>query len=151
MFTLYSIKKYPINIMLLLTDDEFFEGLLGGFAWIIAMYYVKHSLKEGGEANFALVGLVSWALLWYIRKVGMNLYRDGKKTIKFKDKDFDLDHLGKSTMTHHLFINVFFLILIYFIIIRNAPIKTSNIMKLSRADVPLFGFLIVTGLLVFFS
>ena len=100
--------------MKLLTDNEFFEGILGGFGWIIAIYYIKHSLKQGGQANFALVGLVSWAILWYIRKVGMNLYKDGKKMIKFKDREFDIDHLGKSTIFHHFFLNVFFLILIYF-------------------------------------
>jgi len=137
--------------MILLTDNEFFEGILGGFAWIIAMYYVKHSLKEKGQANFALVGLVSWSILWYIRKVGMRLYKDGKKIIKFKDKDFDSNHLGKSTLYHHFFINVSFLILIYFFIIRKAPVKTYNIMKLSGADAPLLAFLALTGILVFFS
>ena len=32
--------------MILLTDNEFFEGVLGGIGWIIAMYYVKHSLQK---------------------------------------------------------------------------------------------------------
>lgn len=141
----------PTNIMILLTDNEFFEGILGGFAWIIAMYYVKHSLKEKGQANFALVGLVSWSILWYFRKIGMRLYKDGKKIIKFKDKDFDSDRLGESTLYHHFFINMFFIVLIYFIIIRKAPVKTYNIMKLSGADAPLFAFLALTGILVFFT
>ena len=139
------------NIMILLTDNEFFEGVLGGIGWIIAMYYVKHSLQKKGKANFALVGLVSWSILWYIRKIGMRLYKDGKKIIKFKDRDLNSDHLGKSTLYQHFFINVFFLILIYFLIIRKAPMKTYKLMKLSGADVPLLAFLALTGILVFFT
>ena len=139
------------NIMILLTDNEFFEGVLGGIGWIIAMYYVKHSLQKKGKANFALVGLVSWSILWYIRKIGMRLYKDGKKIIKFKDRDFNSDHLGKSTLYQHFFINIFFLVLIYFLIIRKAPMKTYKLMKLSGADVPLLAFLALTGILVFFT
>ena len=124
--------------MLLLTDAEFFEGIIGGIGWIIAIYYFRRIQKK---TNLALVGIVSWAILWYFRKIAMNLYNNAKKTINMRD--YALNYLGNaSSINHHVFINILGFSLIYFFIIRHSPTSTTKLMKLSMRDLPLFLFLI---------
>ena len=68
--------------MLIITDDELLEGLIGGIGWLLAVFYLRNGFykyKLNGT-NLALIGIVAWCFWWYIRKIGLNLYREYKKT-----------------------------------------------------------------------
>ena len=135
--------------MLLLSDNEFFEGILGGFGWIIAIYYIRYSLKQkGSNINLAILGLITWATLWYIRKVGLRLYKDFKKMRNIKERGIKLN-LGESKLHHHFWINLIFLGSIYFFIIRNAPIQTNKLLKISKLDITLLSFMFLLGTVVY--
>ena len=51
--------------MLILNDNQFFEGIVGGLGWCISMFYIKRQLKD---QNVLITGIVVWCLLWIIRK-----------------------------------------------------------------------------------
>ena len=45
--------------MIIITDNEFFEGLLGGFAWIIAVFYIRNAMylfKKEKKTSKAMLG-----------------------------------------------------------------------------------------------
>ena len=140
-----------IYVMNLLSDNEFFEGILGGFGWIVAIYYIRHSLKNKKNSNIALIGFFSWAILWYIRKIGMNLYKDSKNTYGIKNRYFDLDHLGKANIFQYIFVNIFFLLLIYFVVVRDAHSLNREILNASKKmDIPILMFFLFIAVLVIF-
>ena len=62
--------------MKILSDDEFFEGVLGGFSFLVANHIFQKQEKHRG--NLIVIIIVSWACFWYIRKMGMNLYKQHK-------------------------------------------------------------------------
>lgn len=123
--------------MLVLKDDEFFEGILGGCGWIIAMYYFKERFKSG---NTLVTGFVSWGLLWYIRKVGMNLYRGYKKYRGIDNYVIDL-----STWKM-IFIGIIFIAAIIYMII----ISPKNTLGFSFIDFLLIGVMIFMTILLNF-
>jgi len=57
--------------MKLLTDDQFIEGIAGGIVTAI-MYFIKKKISQ--ESNILVILLISWPLLFYIRKMIMNTY-----------------------------------------------------------------------------
>jgi len=62
--------------MLILNDEQIIEGILGGFGWLLMMYEMKKVLR--GRANMYTTSIFAWTFFWYIRKIGMNLYKDLK-------------------------------------------------------------------------
>lgn len=59
----------------LLTDEHFVEGILGGLGAIMAAS-VKQLVPNVNTLVLAVVGFMS---VWFIRKIGMNLYKEHKK------------------------------------------------------------------------
>ena len=70
--------------MKILSDEEFFEGILGGFSFLVANYFFKK--QEINKGNLLVIVMLSWTCFWYIRKSGMNLYRQYKKENNISDK-----------------------------------------------------------------
>lgn len=60
---------------ILLSDVEFFEGILGGLGWVLSHYYFKKSQ----QGNPLIIGIVTWMILWFTRKIGMRIYREWRE------------------------------------------------------------------------
>ena len=72
----------------LMTDKEYVEGIIGGLGWIVAMYFLKKYLNNSG-GNMLIGGLLSWCILWYIRKIGVRWYMLYKRSYTDKE-DFSI-------------------------------------------------------------
>ena len=72
--------------MFKITDNELCEGLLGSTGWIIFFYYLRSNM----DWPTPIEGFVAWILLWFLRKIGMHLYKDLKKMKKLQDNTFSL-------------------------------------------------------------
>jgi hypothetical protein len=72
----------------IMTDKEYIEGIIGGIGWIVAVYFLKNYLGDD-NGNIVVGGLLSWCILWYIRKIGVRWYMVYKKNYTDKD-DFPL-------------------------------------------------------------
>jgi hypothetical protein len=59
----------------LLTDEHFVEGILGGLGAFLAIS-VKQVVPNVNPLLLATIGFMS---VWFIRKIGMNLYKEQKK------------------------------------------------------------------------
>ena len=136
--------------MRLLTDDEFIEGMIGGVGWIIAIYYIRYSHIYERGGNIPLVGLVSWSILWYIRKIGMHIYKDIKRIMSIKNKNINLNYFGKFTLMHHSYMSIFFILLVFYLIIK-FPKSTKRLLSFSATDVPLVIYLIIMGTLMYLN
>jgi hypothetical protein len=62
-------------MVLFIGDEEFFEGLLGGFGWILSSLFFKKSQK----GNPIIIGVSAWMILWFTRKIGMRIYIQWRK------------------------------------------------------------------------
>ena len=61
--------------MITITNDQLLEGFLGALGWVLFWYYFKN------RAQYSIVveGFIAWTLVWWLRKIGINLYRNFKK------------------------------------------------------------------------
>ena len=75
--------------MLILKDKEFVEGIIGGIGWIISVLFIRKGFTN--NVNTFLLSFISWALLWYIRKIGINLYNQYKKIHSIEDTNLSLN------------------------------------------------------------
>ena len=132
--------------MKLLTDDEFFEGLIGGFASLIAFYFLKKLTHF--KSNLIIGTLETWCIFWWIRKIGMNLYKQEKKYLGIRNSTFSINIPGES-IHHHIFTNFFILFLIYFFILRHSKIPWKKITRLAHHDSLFLLVLLVMGWLVY--
>jgi hypothetical protein len=128
--------------MKILTDDEFFEGILGGIGSLAAIYFFQKQERKSG--NLLIVLIISWAIYWYIRKIGMNIYKQQKKYSKIHNTNFSIDDGRK----HGYIVIAAVVAFIYFFLLRNRiPIK--KIMRFSRRDFFLVGLIILLGFFVY--
>ena len=74
--------------MLLLTDNQFVEGIIGGFSTFVIMELFEKKIKK--QNNLFIVVLICWALFWFIRKIGINLYKQIKQKYNIKNHTFEL-------------------------------------------------------------
>ena len=126
--------------MKILSDDEFFEGMLGGFSFLVANYFFKK--QEMNKGNILVVIILSWACFWYIRKVGMNLYRQHKKDNNISDKSLNIPLPGKSAK---ILVILTMLIMIYLLFIKGKKIPYKKIYRFSIRDLGLLLFLFIIG------
>jgi hypothetical protein len=126
--------------MKILSDDEFFEGVLGGFAFLVANFIFQK--QERGKGNLLVIIIVSWACFWYIRKIGMNLYKQHKKENKISDKTLDIP-MGKGKII------LIILAMIYFFFIKGKKISFRKITRFSIRDLGLLLFLFIGGFFIY--
>ena len=130
--------------MKILSDDEFFEGMLGGFAFLVAnQIYQKQEKKKG---NFIVIIIVSWACFWYIRKSGMNLYKYYKKENKISNKSLIMPLEGKSGFFTTL---ITILLLIYLFLLKDQKISFGRITKFTIRDLGLLLFVFIIGFFIY--
>ena len=92
-------------MFLLLRKNQILEGLIGATGWVIFSYY----LRDHFSTYPALIGFIGWALIWYSRKAGVNLFNYYDKKYFY----FILSMIGLFTLVilHHditkLIINLF--------------------------------------------
>jgi len=98
-------KYSPVTII---TDSQALEGILGGIGWLIAIYQVKNVILK--DANPIVSGILTWTVLWYIRKIGMNLYQHYKKSYGYQDDKIQINMNATALQT------VFVLILLFSIV-----------------------------------
>jgi len=98
-------KHSPVTII---TDSQALEGILGGIGWLIAIYQVKNVILK--DANPIVSGILTWTVLWYIRKIGMNLYQHYKKSYGYQDDKIQINMNATALQT------VFVLILLFSIV-----------------------------------
>ena len=127
--------------MKILSDEEFFEGILGGFSFLVANYFFKK--QEINKGNLLVIVMLSWTCFWYIRKSGMNLYRQYKKENNISDKKLDFPIGGGNGI---LFATITILIMIYFFLIKNKKIPYRKILRFSIRDLSLLLFLFIIGI-----
>ena len=126
--------------MKILSDDEFAEGIVGGFSFLVAIYFFQKQEKHHG--NLLVIVLVSWACFWYIRKMGMNLYKQHKKENKISDKTLDIP-MGKGKIILTI------LAMIYFFFIKGKKISFHKITRFSIRDLGLLLFLFIVGFFIY--
>ena len=138
--------------MLIITDEELIEGLIGGFGWILAVYYLRNQFykKKMKGVNLALIGAVSWCFLWYIRKTGINLYREYKKirgnTEKKKIEVKSID----NKLFFILLLFLTFLFIFYLLVIQFCG-KSSHLMKITKLEIPFILFILFSVGLIYYS
>ena len=126
--------------MKILSDDEFVEGMIGGFAFLVTIYFFQK--QEQNKGNLLVIVLVSWACFWYIRKMGMNLYKQHKKDNKIPDKSLNIPFEGGKT---RLVVILTILVMIYFFFIKGKKISFHKITRFSIRDLGLLLFLFIIG------
>tara|TARA_B100000925_G_C22007636_1_gene474439 strand:+ start:1850 stop:2032 length:183 start_codon:yes stop_codon:yes gene_type:complete len=57
-----------------MSKEQLLEGVLGATAFVIFLIY----LRQYVEWSVALEGFVAWTLFWWMRKIGINIYRKHK-------------------------------------------------------------------------
>ena len=136
--------------MLILNDNQFFEGLLGGIGWLVSMFYIKNYLRQGLQGtNPAIVGIVTWALLWYIRKIGMNLYIKYKQGSKTPNKELNVDI--ETNLSNILYLTLLGFAIFYFLIIKkSSSLTTARVDQLpSQLTFPLVIILSILGFFIY--
>ena len=130
--------------MKILSDDEFFEGILGGFSFLVANHIFKRQEKHRG--NLIVIIIVSWACFWYIRKSGMNLYKYYKKENKISNKSLIMPLEGKSGFFTTL---ITILLLIYLFLLKDQKISFGRITKFTIRDLGLLLFVFIIGFFIY--
>ena len=130
--------------MKILSDDEFFEGVLGGFSFLVANHIFQKQEKHRG--NLIVIIIVSWACFWYIRKIGMNLYKHHKKDNKISNKSLDIPTEGGNT---RLIVMLAILAMIYLFLIKGKKISFQKISRFSIRDLGLLLFVFIIGFFIY--
>jgi hypothetical protein len=132
--------------MIILDDEQFLEGVAGGIGWIIAVFYIRKNYLNKKNANIAVVGAITWSILWIIRKITMNMYKNYKKIYKIKNKTISLP-LKKI---HHLPILLFICFSLLFIFVFRHSKKSNSILtRLPINEIPLIMFMSTIGLILY--
>lgn len=74
-------------MVLILNDTQIVEGLIGG-AGVFLATVVKTKLKVKSALGMAIIG---FCVVWYIRKMYMNVYAQFKKDNEIPDRKIELD------------------------------------------------------------
>ena len=97
-----------------------------------------------------MVGAVTFAFWWFIRKVGMNLYRQWKKLENIEKRELKIPIRDEKTI--HIFLFLFLFYLIYYVlIVRITPESAEIAMRFSKTELPLLLFIIPITILVYLS
>ena len=136
--------------MLLINDDEFFEGFLGGLGWLVAVFYVRNAYyRRDGKfiGNPFFIGIIGWAIAWYIRKIGMNLYKQYKYLNK--DKLWRLKLPFKKLTKYNIYLVTVFFFCIVLLLMVFRPTSTGLFVKWSNGDIPLILFMVLSTMAVY--
>ena len=129
----------------MLTDlFAFFEGILGGIGWLVAVFYVRNAYyRKDGQfiGNPFFIGIIGWAIAWYIRKVGMNLYKQYK--LLNKDKLWRLNLPFKRVTKFNIYLVTVFFFCIVLLLMVFRPTSTALFVKWSNGDIPLILFMVI--------
>ena len=74
-------------MVVILNDEHFVEGILGGIGAFFAVA-IKEMVPNINPVILATIGFMS---IWYIRKIGMNLYKEHKKINQIKSSNIELN------------------------------------------------------------
>lgn len=72
--------------MLLINDNELMEAFIGGFAFLIILWFFRGYLKWTWMERAAVI----FPFTWILRKLGMNIYKHLKATHKISDTKFNI-------------------------------------------------------------
>ena len=75
--------------MLVLTDNDFVEGLLGVLSLLISVLILQNTLYTN---NLLVVSILFWLMLWLFRKIGMNIYQQYKEKYNIDDKVYNIEN-----------------------------------------------------------
>lgn len=137
--------------MLIITDVELFEGIIGGIGWLLAIYYLKNGFYKHrlNGKNVALLGIVSWCFIWYFRKIGMNFYLEYKKNKNESIKKIEIADTGNKQHFIFVFISIF-TIIFYLLIYQFCSKSTIKLMKIGNLELPfILFFLFFIGLFIY--
>jgi len=131
----------------ILNDEEFIEAVFGALGWIISsLYFQKTFIKE----NIIVIGGIAWSIVWFVRKIGMRVYR--KLKIKYKkNKEYGINVKNFTNLNDDLFRSIIFALVLcvtYLILIHSSTLDDgfSNLTINTYGLVVGFGIL---GLLVY--
>ena len=74
-------------MVVILNDEHFVEGILGGIGAFFAVA-IKEMVPNINPVILATIGFMA---IWYIRKIGMNLYKEHKKINQIKSSNIELN------------------------------------------------------------
>lgn len=136
--------------MLIINDEEFVEGIIGALGWIIAIFYIRNGLFKNTliKSNMAIIGGFSWTIMWFIRKIGANLYKHIKKHYKIKDKNFKLPF---NEIKHIILFILVICIALYFSVFQHTKKSNQHIFSISYHELPLILIILIFGIGVFNS
>ena len=137
--------------MIILNDTEFAEALIGGFGWIVAIFFIRNGLyKKYDTINIALIGGLSWGILWSIRKIGMNIYRYIKNNRNIKNKEFRLP-IQNPPVKYVIIAVLTFLLLLMIVLSNMAPGSAKILKRFDGKEIPVIIYFIILGYLVYGS
>ena len=93
-----------------------------------------------------IITWISWALFWYIRKIGNNLYKQGKIKLKIPNKSFSLD---SNNWINYVFTITIIGALLYMFVFKYVTFSLKKITRFSKTEIYLLGSLVLLGGLVF--
>ena len=125
--------------MLLLTDNQFVEGIIGGCSTFVIMELLKKKIIK--KNNLFIVVLICWALFWFIRKIGINLYKQIKQKYNIKNRKLNIQN------KHFLFVFSVLLSLLCVFIIRHK--QSLYFKQLTIVDYTLLCIIFVIGFFVY--
>ena len=136
--------------MLILNDNQFFEGIVGGLGFIVSMFYIKRQLKD---QNVLITSIVCWSILWIIRKISMNFYVKMKDHYKKSFPGFEINVSDKNVPLFIISSVVLTALFFYVTVIHKAPLKIVDKL-LARPDriksvFPLVVMLAILGFIVY--
>lgn len=130
-------------MVLVLNDEEFFEGLLGATGWILGNLYFKKQQKA--DSNPLVVALIAWCFTWFTRKIGMRAYR----SLKPRDeagaaKQYALDVPNVTTVDDNMFrlaIIGALLVVVYLMYMQNSPMNNLALSSENFTQLLVFGII----------
>ena len=90
---------------LFLNDEEFFEGILGGLGWIISIHYFRQAI----QGDPIIIGVITWMILWFTRKIGMRIYRTWRENNLTGDYGFSIANF--TNVSDNLFKLIVFVVM----------------------------------------
>ena len=126
--------------MLIITDNDLVEGVIGILSLFISVLFLQNLFNT---SNLLIIGIFFWCILWFLRKIGMNIYKDYKEKNEIEDKKFSLE--GVEINTNQLLIigGVILFICLFFITKDIHSINLRNIFSLNIYEILLVCIVVV--------
>ena len=93
----------------IINDTQLFEGFMGGIGSILAVLVFKSSVNPSFK-NTNIVFIISWCIIWWFRKITMNLYSSYKKINNIEDKHITIAS-SSSLLMKYIILSVIVLVL----------------------------------------